>query len=305
VRAPFFNYSRYLKQKYGEKAYRIAVDAGFGCPHRDEGRRAGGCVFCDASGSRAPYLADITDMKRQIESASAFIRRRYGAQIFLLYFQAFTNTNAPVKTLKRIYDSGLAVLDFHELIVSTRPDCIDKAKIDLLAGYLDQGIDVWVELGLQSASNKTLRRISRGHSRDDFTKAVMMLKSSGIKVAAHVIFGLPGEAESNILDTIQYTARLGIDGIKIHDLHIPKNAALYSHYLSGELSLPCRERHLEYCIKALELLPPSTVIMRLTCDTRNEALGFPRRQINKADFYHVLRREMIERETFQGKYFSR
>ncbi len=304
VREPFFNYSWYLKQKYGKKAYRIAVDAGFGCPHREGGRGEGGCVFCDASGSRAPYLGDITDMKRQIESASAFIRRRYGAEVFLLYFQAFTNTNAAVKQLRKIYDSALTVLDFRELIVSTRPDCIDKAKTGLLAGYRDRGIDVWVELGLQSAGDRTLKRISRGHSRDDFTRAAALLKSAGIKVAAHVIFGLPGESESDILHTIRYIAAMGVDGIKIHDLHVPKASQLYPLYLSGELSLPCRERHLEYCIKALEVLPPSTVIMRLTCDSRKEDLGFPRRQIDKAVFYQNLRKEMKKRATFQGKYFN-
>ncbi len=313
---PFYNYSSYLKKKYNCAAYRVSVDAGFSCPNRGQDRRDPGCTYCDGYGSKAVYLRNkngqayletppktLAKLEEQIKMSVAFLQKRYKAQAFLLYFQAFSNTFGPVKNLKKIYDYCLCAAPFKELIVSTRPDCISPDNAELLSSYKKHDFDVWVELGLQSASDKTLERIKRGHTLAHFNKAYTLLKTLGIKVAVHLIFGLPGEGMEDILKTIDYIAGLAPDGVKIHNLHIPDGTEMYNEYLCGELSVPASLRHREYTIKALERLPSETIIMRLTCDTPENHLAAPRNFMPKGTFYNSIREEMIKRETYQSKYF--
>ncbi len=334
---PFYSYSRYLKEKYGTSAYRVAVDAGFSCPNRNSDR-TGGCTYCDELGSMAvyhrgqeadlahdgnppltgqtgalelysPYISPDMEgrkkrIKDQVQNSIKFIERRYGSEYLLLYFQAFTNTFAPVHELREIYDYSLSLAPFKELIVSTRPDCISRANIKLLSSYRQRGLDVWVELGLQSSNNNTLNRINRGHSRDDFVKAYNRLKESGIKTTVHLIFGLPGEGYDEIMDSVVFTAKMKPEGIKIHNLHIPIGTELFSEYMMGEITVPSGMRHLEYTIEAIERMPRSTVIHRLTCDTPSHRLGAPRTFFRKGSFYSLLTKEMELRGSRQGRLFN-
>ena len=320
VRKPFLNYAAYLKNKYGRTVYRVSVDAGFSCPNRGPDRSSPGCLYCDERGSRAPYLDHAQaaerqsaeggtvdwrqDLQQQIERGRGFLHSRYGADLFILYFQAFSGTHAPVDKLRGIYDFALGCAQFRELAVSTRPDCIDQAKAELLASYRREDFDVWVELGLQSANQQSLRRINRGHSVEDFDKAFRICRAAGLKVTVHLIFGLPGEGLAEIRRTIDYVAGLNPEGVKIHNLHIPTGCPLYAEYLSGELSVPCAARHLEYTIAALERLPPDTIVMRLTCDTPERLLAAPRGFPGKARFLSRLRREMESRNTWQGRLYA-
>jgi len=314
---PFLSYATYLKKKYGQAVYRVSVDAGFSCPNRGPDRSAPGCLYCDERGSRAPYLGYgetaagwrvpgegtdwRQDLRRQIDSGRKFLRSRYGADLYILYFQAFSGTYAPVDTLRRIYDFTLGCAPFRELAVSTRPDCIDPARAELLASYRQEDFDVWVELGLQSGNEESLRRINRGHTVEDFDRAFRICRSFDLKLTIHLIFGLPGEGIDEIRRTIDYIAGLKPEGVKIHNLHIPTGCPLYSEYLSGELSVPCAGRHLEYTIEALERLPEDTVIMRLTCDTPDALLAAPRPFPAKARFLSRLREQMDSRGTWQGR----
>jgi radical SAM protein (TIGR01212 family) len=313
----FLSYAGYLKHKYGRAVYRVSVDAGFSCPNRGPDRSAPGCLYCDERGSRAPYLdsadsvqgqhagADVKDwrqdLRRQIDTGRRFLHSRYGADLYILYFQAFSGTYAPVDKLRRIYDFALGCAHFQELAVSTRPDCIDPARAELLASYRREDFDVWVELGLQSANEASLRRINRGHTVEDFDRAFKICRSSDLKITVHLIFGLPGEGIDEIRRTVDYVAGLRPEGVKIHNLHIPMGCPLYSEYLSGELSVPCAARHLEYTIQALERLPRDTVIMRLTCDTPEALLAAPRPFPAKARFLSRLREEMDSRGAWQGR----
>lgn len=299
----FTGYAGYLETRYGEKTYRVSVDAGFSCPNRGEDRTRGGCSFCDSAGSRSPYLGSRDSLREQVLGGIAFLRRRYKARQFILYFQAYSGTFAPVERLREIYDYALSLADFRELIVSTRPDCLDGAKADLLSTYIRPDRDVWVELGLQSACPETLDRIGRGHGVEAFEKACGLLKARGIKTAVHVIFGLPGEGEEEVLSTVKYFSRIGMDGVKIHNLHIPRGTPLCDEFLSGELSLPCAGRHLRYVLRALELLPKETVIMRLTCDTPRDRLAFPRNFPEKGKFLAALREAFESENTRQGDFF--
>jgi uncharacterized protein len=330
----FYSYSSYLKDKYGTSAYRVAVDAQFSCPNRNADG-TGGCTYCDELGSMAVYQrgqeADLahsgvspvidqvdtisltsqyknSDMnsrkkriKEQIENSINFLERRYKAEYLLLYFQAFSNTFAPVSQLKEIYDYSLSLAPFKELIVSTRPDCISKANLDLLSSYKQKGLDVWVELGLQSSNNNTLNRINRGHDVKKFISSYESLKENGIKVTVHLIFGLPGENYNDIMKSVDFVAKLNPEGVKIHNLHIPIGTELFSEYLMGEITVPSGHRHLEYTIEAIERLPENTIIHRLTCDTPSHRLGAPRTFFKKGSFYNLLSREMGKRGSWQGR----
>jgi radical SAM protein (TIGR01212 family) len=305
-----------LKNKYGTPTYRIGVDGGFSCPNRGADRRDGGCSFCDEFGSQAAYQRDWSDLprsgiearlrsvRRQIKTGALFLEKRYATRSFILYFQAFSSTFGPVEELKAIYDTGLGCLNFRELVISTRPDCITPENAALIGSYVRDDFDVWVELGLQSANDGTLKRIGRGHTSARFDYAAALLRSCGIKVAAHVIFGLPGEGRKEILNTVRRVTDIKVDGIKIHDLHIPRNSRLFGEYLRGELSAPAPRRHLEYVVETLEKLPPNTVIMRLTCDTPVHSRGLPLRPVHKGVFVQMVREALAARTSYQGRLYK-
>lgn len=311
-REVFNSYSSYLYKRYGKKAYRVAVDAGFSCPNRGENRSAPGCIYCDDYGARAAYLLDTKGkagfqkqpVSEEIKKSIGFLKGRYGAEVFLLYFQAFSNTYAPVNRLREIYDFCLAQGPFSGLIVSTRPDCISVNSAELLASYKARGLEVWVELGLQSAREETLVRINRGHTVKQFTDAFRTLSSFDLPVAVHLIFGLPGEDWAEIEETIHFLNRLNPGGIKIHNLTIPVDTVLGKEYLLGELVPPGSIRHLENTIRALEILRREIVVMRLTCDVPKSCTAAPRNFWKKGFFYDKVRKEMTSRTTWQGRLFT-
>ena len=250
-------------------------------------------------------LADGESLASQVRAGMEFLSRRYSAQAFILFFQAYSNTNAPVEELRRVYDRGLSLAEFRGLNVATRPDCVDEEKARLLASYRGRGLEVWVELGLQTANDETLRRIGRGHTSGDFVRAFRLLKDHGLLVAAHLIFGLPGEAFSDIMETIRLLGALPVDGVKIHNLLIPRGTRLSRELMLGEVTAPGPERYLEYTLSAIERLPPKTVIMRITADALPADVVSPRRFWTKADFTSRLAGEMRTRGAHQGRLFER
>jgi radical SAM protein (TIGR01212 family) len=296
---PYLSHARYLRGRYGRPVYRVSVDGGFSCPNRAD-RCSPGCAYCAEDGARAPYLGGAGSLEEQVTRGIRFLKNRYGADSFLLYFQAFSGTNAPVERLRSVYDSALALAPFLELVVSTRPDCVDEGKADLLGSYRSRGLDVWVELGLQSANDLTLARINRGHTVADFTRAHRLLRERGIKVAVHLIFGLPGEGAREADASSRFVADLDPDGVKIHNLQILRGSPLAKDFLKGELSAPGPEWHLERVIRALSLLPRRTVIMRVTCDTPPGRLISPRGFWDKGTFRRRLAAEMRRRGDRQG-----
>ena len=301
---PFYSYSEYLQKKYGTKVYRIAVDGGFSCPNRGCGRAGGGCIYCSQQGSRASYLDKAKAIEEQIKRGIAFTKRRYKAEEFLLYFQAYSNTFDTTANLKKTYDAALALHPFRELIVATRPDCIDPAKADLLASYIRKDFDVWVELGLQSARDATLVRIHRGHTAAQYKEAFDILHERGIKVATHLILGLPGESQSDMLASVDFVNALHPEAVKLHDLNITYNTELYDEYLKGEVTAPSRELYMEYLISVIEHLRSDIILMRLTCDTYEADRAAPRRYMAKGNIYAQLQKELAARHTWQGRLYK-
>lgn len=320
-------YASYLKGRYGVPAYRVGVDAGFSCPNRSADR-SGGCSYCDELGATAVYhregeqqlaqegcfqeylnaptgvggmQARLESITTQVEQGKKFLKRRYKAQELLLYFQAYSNTFAPIKELKTIYDHALGLEDFRELIISTRPDCINARTIELIASYKNRLSDVWVELGLQSPSNATLKRIDRGHTVEDFLAAYSLLKDAGIKVSVHLLLALPGEGYGELEQTSDLIRAIHPDAVKIHNLHIPSGTRMYQEYLHGEITAASDRRHTMQVIHLLERIPPDIIIQRLTCDTPAHRLAAPRSFAPKGEFISSLRKEMIRKHTYQGR----
>lgn len=301
----FLNYKDYLTKLYGEPAYRIGVDGGFSCPNRGPDRTQPGCSFCAEEGSRSPYTTGAEDLETQISKGTSFLAERYGAKIFLLYFQAFSSTWAPVEKLRALYDRGLACAPFRELIVSTRPDCITPGVADLLASYRQKGLDVWCELGLQSCHDETLKRTNRGHTSQDYADAAALLNSRGIKVAPHLIYGLPGETLDDFLATVQFAVDQGLAGIKFHQLLIPPGTALYQDWQAGRILPVDPKAYLEALVRGLELLPPETVILRINADYSGREDDLPGEQWPKNLLFNRLVQDMQRRGTKQGRLYKK
>jgi len=257
-------------------------------------------------GDRAADRGGVPSITVQARAALAFARRRYGARLFFPYFQAFSSTYGPEDLLQARYDEAIAAIEeampgsVRGLVVSTRPDCVDAATVDLLGSYADRGLEVWVELGLQSGVDATLARIRRGHSVSDFVEACRLLARPGIRVAAHLILGLPGEDAAAMLEGPRIVAELGLAGVKFHDLHVPRGSALAGEYLSGEIALLSMDSYLAILADAVELLDPRTEVLRLGTDTPAAERLAPRRAFDKRLLYERLESLLEARGTRQG-----
>jgi uncharacterized protein len=296
---PYRRYATWLRERYGGTTYRVCVDAGFTCPVRELGRR---CAYCDARGSRAPYLGDRASIEEQIREGIDFLTARYRPDRFLLYFQAYSNTHGSPLALRNVYDHALEQADFAGLIVATRPDCIDEARADLLASYRDRGLDVWVELGLQSANDRTLALVDRGHTVARFDAAVRMLAARGVHVAAHLILGLPGEGRGDAIESARHLSRLPVEGVKFHNLVVVEGTPLYDRFLRGEFEPPSVERYAQLLVTALEHLRPDIVVMRLTCDPPRGVGHAPAQLPEKTALAKRILADFAERGTRQGVY---
>jgi len=223
--------------RYGERVHKIAIDAGFTCPNRDGTIGRGGCTFCN-NVSFSPNGRQSKKLSRpvavQIESGRQVILKRTGAKKYIAYFQAYTNTYADVCELSRLYDEALKQPDVIGLAIGTRPDCVPDKVLDLLADYHNQGFEVWLELGLQSAFDGTLNHVNRGHGFAEYQQAILKARSRDIKVCTHLILGLPGESTEHHLSSLQRVLELGVEGLKFHPLHVVKGTQLANEWRRGE-----------------------------------------------------------------------
>lgn len=293
----------YLRERFGVRVQKVTLDAGFTCPNRDGRVGVGGCLYCNARGSGTGAWAQGLTISQQLEAGMARLKKRYGAQKFIAYFQSFSNTYAPVAVLRAKYEEALAFPGVVGLSVGTRPDCLSPEILDLLAGYAQTRL-VWLELGLQSAHDATLKRINRGHDVACFTRAVQEAAARGLEVVAHVILGLPGEGPKETTATARYLAGLPLMGVKIHLLYIIRGSGLEQLYREGRYQPLTLEEYVHQAADFLELLPPNFVIHRLTGDPHPEELVGPEWCRDKHRVLQALKAELARRGTRQGSAFE-
>lgn len=296
---PYRLFSEHLKERFGVRVHKISVDAGFGCPNRDGGRERPGCLFCDPTGSGAVGLDRRLGIAEQLEQGKEVMVRKYHAGRFLAYFQPFSNTFAPPALLRTRYDEALAVAEMVGLAVGTRPDCLDDAVLDLLAEY-DRRTYFWLEIGLQSSHDRTLARLRRGHDYAGFLRAHAAARARGLRVCVHLVIGLPGEGRDELLATVAEVARLQVDGVKLHLLHVLDGTPLADLYRRGNLQVLEQKDYVGLVADVLERLPEQTLIHRLTGDGPRATLLAPQWSLNKWEVLNAIDAEMARRGSVQG-----
>ena len=294
----------FLREKFnGEKTYKISLDGGFTCPNRDGKVARGGCTFCSARGS-GDFAGDrVLPITKQFRDVKDMMQKKWKDGKYIAYFQAYTNTYAPVEVLREKYDEALKEEDVVALAIATRPDCIGEDVLELLEEY-NSKLYTWVELGLQTSNDDTALRINRGYMKDTFTKSVEALAERGIDVVAHIIFGLPGETKEDMLNTVRYVSKLPIKGIKLHLLHVMENTAMAKELERGEFKLLEMDEYIDIITEAIAMLPQNIVIHRLTGDAPRELLIGPMWSLKKWEVLNAIDDALKERDLYQGKYFK-
>ena len=299
----YTTFSVELKRIIGCKVQRISLDAGFSCPNRDGALGSDGCIFCGGQGSGSHGIRRDLDLLAQFEDGKEVMRRKYRATKFLAYFQAYSNTYAPVEQLRRFFGQVLAAPDLAGLIVATRPDCLPVDVLDYLQ-ELSRQTYFWLELGLQSIHDRSLAFINRRHDYACFVRAVEQCRDRGMRVCAHIILGLPGESRGDMLAMAAEINRLGLDGVKLHLLHVMKGTRLAEMYARGEVTVLNRDEYVGLVCDFLELLNPRILIHRLTGDGGHDNLLAPLWSLKKFEVLNLIDAELALRGTGQGSRFG-
>lgn len=289
----------FLRQKFGEKVYKISLDAGFSCPNRDGKISTKGCIFCSPRGS-GDFASRGNNISQQFEEGKKMMSKKWKEGKYIAYFQAFTNTYAPIERLKDIYEEALNIEGVIGIAIATRPDCLSTDVLELLSD-INKRTYLWVELGLQTIHESTAALINRGYSLKIYDEAVSSLKQRKIDTVTHVILGLPGESKKDMLDTVRYVADSGVQGIKLHLLHLMKGTPMVENYENGELRLLGMEEYADIIVDALEMIPEDVVIHRLTGDSPRNLLIGPMWSLKKWEVLNLIDRRLKERETWQGR----
>ena len=298
----YHNLNYFLRQKFGEKVFKISLDGGFSCPNRDGTISEGGCLFCSERGS-GDFAGDRDfSISRQFEDIKTMMAKKWKTGKYIAYFQAYTNTYAPVGILREKYEEALKEEGVVALAIATRPDCLGVDVLDLLE-EINKKYYVWVELGLQTSNEEVARKINRGYKLQVFEEAIQALKKRNIDFVIHSILGLPGEKKEDMLKTIDYIAHSGAQGVKFHLLHLMKNTPLVKLYESGELEFLSQEEYIELLCKSVEMLPENIVIHRLTGDAPRELLIGPMWSLKKWEVLNAIDKAMVDNDVYQGKAF--
>ncbi len=291
--------SSYFRERFKAKVGKVPLDAGFSCPNRDGTLSRGGCVFCNAAGSGPGLYAKGLSLREQWDAWRARPTRKRSPDILLAYLQAFSNTHGPAERVRRVIDEIAALPDAAGLCLGTRPDCLDKEKLDIIAAA-PLG-EIRLELGLQSSCDDTLRRINRGHTAADFAHTAEAAHARGLKVVAHVIAGLPGEGRDAFLETIRFLNALPVHAVKLHNLYVAENTALARLYRQGGYTPIKRRDYIDWTCDALALLRPDMVVERLNGDPKPGELVAPAWAADKSPLLRDIRRALEDKDIRQGK----
>lgn len=296
----YYSLNAYLRESFGEKLYKIALNGGFGCPNRDGTAGTGGCIFCSGAGSGDFAENAEDDVCAAIDRGKARVSSKNPGGRYIAYFQSFSSTYGPIEKMRRLFTAAIMHPDVAVLSVATRPDCINDEIVELLSG-LCAIKPVWVELGLQSIHRDTARYIRRGYELPVYDEAVKKLKAAGIYVIVHMIIGLPGENPEMIFDTARYIGASGADGIKLQLLHVLENTDLAEDYRAGKFETLSMEEYLQLLSGCIERLPPHICIHRLTGDGAKKELIAPLWSGDKKRVLNSMKKYFEENDIIQGK----
>lgn len=300
---PYHSLDYMLRERFGEKVYKVTLNGGMSCPNRDGKIGTRSCIFCSAGGS-GDFAADaalsITD---QIESQISILSQKRPIHKYIAYFQAYTNTYAPVEYLEKIFTEAISHPKIVALSIGTRPDCLSPEIVALLS-RLNKQKPVWIELGLQTIHESTARYIRRGYPLCVFDDAVKRLRKGNIEVIVHTILGLPGENTADILETMEYLNHMDIQGIKLQLLHVLRGTDLAADYEKGLFQTYERDEYISLLINCLEHLRPDMVIHRITGDGPKDLLIAPLWASRKREVLNMLHHRMKEEQSYQGRLFS-
>ena len=299
----YYTWNRHLRDHFGHKVMKIALDAGFDCPNRDGTVAYGGCTFCSVAGS-GDFAGDRVDpIEVQFEQIKERMHKKWKDGKYIAYFQAYTNTHAPLPVIKEKFEAALAQENVIGLSIATRPDCLPDDVVDYLA-ELNERTYLWIELGLQTVHEETARLVNRAHDFTLYKEGVEKLRSRGIRVCTHIINGLPLEDKDMMMETAREVAKLDVQGIKIHLLHLWKGTPLVKQYERGRLEFLEKEEYIKLVADQLEVIPPEMIVQRITGDGPIELMIGPMWSVNKWDVLNGIDAELQSRGSWQGKYFQ-
>ena len=294
----YTDYAEYLDRFFpGRKVQKISVNTGAGCPNRDGTIGRGGCIYCNNRSFTPPYCFDKTDLMDQIEAGKNFFRRKYKEMLFLVYFQSYTGThNADIEALTRNYQTAMETEGVGGIVVSTRPDSLPDEVLGLLK-ELNREKPVFVEIGVETLHDRTLRTINRGHDSSQALATIERLGKAGLHTGVHLIAGLPGENEEMMLDTIKRVSATDVESIKMHHLQVLKNTPLHTKILNNELKIiPWElEDYLDFCVKAVDIIPRRTAIERFLASSPPEMVVAPKWGIKNYEFTNLLLNKLRKR----------
>jgi len=294
-------FGQYMLKKHGERVHKIAINAGFTCPNRDGSKGIGGCTFCN-NRSFNPVDVNAPTIPQQITNGKLVIRRRTGAKKYLAYFQAYTNTYADVAYLKRQYEQALSDKHVIGLSIGTRPDCVPDEVLDLLCCYRDQGHEVWLELGLQSAHDVSLKKVNRGHGFNEYCVALEAIQQRNLSLCTHLILGLPGETEQHMYESVTRVLALGVDALKLHPLHVVKGTQLARQWLHQAYQPLDMQQYIHISANIIEMTPAEIIFHRVTGTAQNDILLAPEWCSMKWRVINGIERELYHRKSYQGIY---
>lgn len=299
------DFSGYFRKKFNGRVQKISIDAGFTCPNRDGSRGTGGCSYCNNLTFSPGYCNLEKSVTNQLSEGIEFFSRKYKSMKYLAYFQAYSNTYAPLENLKMLFEEALEKEDVIGMVIATRPDCLNNEILDYLQ-ELAQKYYIMVEFGIESHKNSSLNRMNRGHSFEESVKALEETAQRNIHNCAHLILGLPGETEADWLDQARTISRLPIENLKLHQLQIHKDTLMYREYLQNPELFPMFtvEGYLELVVKYLELLNPEIVVERFVSEAPDDLLVAPRWGLKNFEFTAKLEKVLEERKTCQGRLFQ-
>lgn len=300
----FNSVNRVLRDSFGARVYKIGLRLDFTCPNRDGKVAVGGCIYCNNSSHTPANYRPRMAVTEQLEQGAAAIRRRHNAERFIAYFQSYTNTYDAAARLEQLYREALAFPGVVGLAIATRPDCLADETLDLLAQLARQTY-LWLEIGLESMRDRTLRWINRGHDLAQYVDAVVRAQSRGLRICTHLILGFPGESREEMLETADFFNRLGIDGVKLHNLHVLKNTVLEKYYLAGAVPLLSRDDYADLVVDFLERLNPDIVMHRLSAEAHRAITVAPAWSVDKRGMHNKIHRQLNRRDAWQSRLYTK